>query len=208
MGAIPPCHCDPVRTPALPLHRFPAHHFSSFAVFIAVKAVQNSSHSRSIIGFSMHGPCIYTMLLVFFRWHTGIRSLCEEWCCSQTALPRAECWCWPGKPGTAPVLDVFHRALFLFSMTAEYSLLTVTSYDRYVAICKPCTMGRCWAAELVPPWQQLPGAVGFSMLCYTLPLHFHCHSAEAMLWISSSVKSPRSSSSPAQTSSSEERWLL
>ncbi|POI18565.1 hypothetical protein CIB84_017689 [Bambusicola thoracicus] len=40
--------------------------------------------------------------------------------------------------------------------------------------------------------------MGFSMLCCTLPLYFHCLCAKAMLWISSSVKSPRSSSTLAQ----------
>ncbi|POI19666.1 hypothetical protein CIB84_016589, partial [Bambusicola thoracicus] len=34
----------------------------------------------------------------------------------------------------------------------------------------PCTTGPCWAAELVPAWQQLPGALGFSVPCCTLPL--------------------------------------
>ncbi|POI18779.1 hypothetical protein CIB84_017477, partial [Bambusicola thoracicus] len=69
-------------------------------------------------------------------------------------------------------------------------------------------MGPCWAAELVPPWQLLPGVLGFSVLCCTLPLHFHYLSVKAMLWISSSVKSPTSSSSPAQNPTSGKLGLV
>ncbi|RMB88405.1 hypothetical protein DUI87_35205 [Hirundo rustica rustica] len=48
---------------------------------------------------------------------------------------------------------------FMFFISAEFYLLTIMCYDRYMSICNPCTTGPSWAAELVPTWQQLPGPI-------------------------------------------------
>ena len=93
----------------------------------------------------------------------------------------------------------------IFLIVGEYCLLTIMAYDRYLAI---CTTGPSWAAELVSTWQQLPGAVLFSMLFCTLLTHFQFSSAKAMLWTSSSVKSSRSSSSPVHTPTSGKLGFL
>ena len=43
--------------------------------------------------------------------------------------------------------------VFEFFTVAEFSLVTIMAYDRYVAICRPLHYGTLWAAELVSTWQ-------------------------------------------------------
>ncbi|CAM9113838.1 unnamed protein product [Bubo scandiacus] len=73
---------------------------------------------------------------------------------------------------------------FLFLISAEFSLLTIMSYDRYVAICKPLHYGtllgsRACVHMAAAAWGTgflwaLPGALGFSGLhtanTFSLPL--------------------------------------
>ncbi|RMB88531.1 hypothetical protein DUI87_35109 [Hirundo rustica rustica] len=39
--------------------------------------------------------------------------------------------------------------LLIFFLGSEVALLTIMCYNRYVSICKPCTTGPSWAAELI-----------------------------------------------------------
>uniref|UniRef100_A0A8V0XB02 G-protein coupled receptors family 1 profile domain-containing protein n=1 Tax=Gallus gallus TaxID=9031 RepID=A0A8V0XB02_CHICK len=125
--------------------------------------------------------------------------------CISTTLPKA----WPmpsGTPGPSPTQDVLHRSFCLpFCYPQNIPFSPSCPMTATLPSASPCTTGPCWAAELVPPWQRLPGALGSLIPCCTLPIHFHCLCAKAMLWISSSVKSPTSSSSPAQNPMS---WKL
>ncbi|RMC04039.1 hypothetical protein DUI87_19376 [Hirundo rustica rustica] len=92
-----------------------------------------------------------------------------------------------------------HLFFFAFFISAEYSLLTIMCYDRYVSICKPLHYGTLLGSRACAHMAAAPGPVAFSMLCCTQPIHFLCPYARAMPWASSSVKSHTSSSSPAHT---------
>ncbi|CAM9114675.1 unnamed protein product [Bubo scandiacus] len=91
---------------------------------------------------------------------------------------------------------------FLFLISAELCLLTIMSYDRYVAICKPLHYGTLLGSRACVHMAAASWGTGCSILSCTQPTHFHYHSAKATPWTSSSVKSPRSSSSPAHTPTS------
>ena len=59
-------------------------------------------------------------------------------------------------------------SLFLFSVTAECSLLTVTSYDRYVAICKPLHYGTLLGSRACATMAAAAWGCGFlNALLYT-----------------------------------------
>ncbi|XP_048782392.1 olfactory receptor 14C36-like [Lagopus muta] len=63
----------------------------------------------------------------------------SPWAASPPLCPKP----WPmpsGTPGPSPAQDVLHRP-FPFFTSAEYCILTIVSYDRYVAICKPLHYG-------------------------------------------------------------------
>ncbi|XP_064903991.1 olfactory receptor 14J1-like [Columba livia] len=76
---------------------------------------------------------------------------------------------------------------FLFSITAEYSLLTIMSYDRYVAICKPLHYGTLLGSRACVHMAAAAWATGFltallhTANTFSLPLckgnalgHFFC----------------------------------
>jgi len=104
-------------------------------------------------------------------------------------------------------------ALEFFFFLSHISFIFSLSWPMTATLpfANPCTTGPSWAAHLVSTWQQLPGPVGFSVCSCTLTIRFHKLSAKAMLWRSSSVKSPRFSSSPAETPAWGRlglRWLV
>jgi len=97
--------------------------------------------------------------------------------------------------------------LFVFFVSAEFCLLTLMSYDRYFAICKPLHYGtllgsRACVHMAVAAW----GTAFLSSLLHTA--NTFSIPAKAMLWTSSSVKSPRFSSSPAHTPTSGKLGFL
>ncbi|XP_068521128.1 olfactory receptor 14C36-like [Anas acuta] len=83
-----------------------------------------------------------------------------------------------GTPGPSPIKDVLPNSLFAFLVVAEYYLLTVMSYDRYVAICKPLHYGsllgsRACAQMAAAAWGSgLLNAVLHTASTLSLPL---CH---------------------------------
>lgn len=79
--------------------------------------------------------------------------------------------------------------LFIFFISAEYYLLTIMSYDRYIAICKPLHCGILLGSRACAHMAAAAWGSGFlcAVLCCTLLIHFHYHSVKAMLWTSSSV---------------------
>ncbi|KAK4806617.1 hypothetical protein QYF61_013872 [Mycteria americana] len=54
--------------------------------------------------------------------------------------------------------------LFAFLMSAEFSLLTIMAYDRYMPSPNPCAMGPSRTAELAAKRQQLPGTIFMAAL--------------------------------------------
>ena len=98
--------------------------------------------------------------------------------------------------------------LFGFFISAEYCLLTVMSCNRYIAICKPLHYRTLLGSRACVHMAAAAWALGFSILRCTRSVHFHCHCARAMPWTSSSVKSPRSSSSLPHTLTSGKLGLL
>ncbi|KAK4806614.1 hypothetical protein QYF61_013869 [Mycteria americana] len=54
--------------------------------------------------------------------------------------------------------------LFAFLMSAEFSLLTIMAYDRYMPSPTPCAMGPSRTAELAAKRQQLPGTIFMAAL--------------------------------------------
>ncbi|RMB89373.1 hypothetical protein DUI87_34251 [Hirundo rustica rustica] len=86
---------------------------------------------------------------------------------------------------------------FLFFMSAEYFLLTITFYDRYVSICKPLHYGTLLGSRACAHMAAAAWASAFLNALMHTANTFPCPCAMAMPWASSSVKFHTFSSSPA-----------
>ncbi|XP_064262998.1 olfactory receptor 14C36-like isoform X2 [Passer domesticus] len=149
-------------------------------------------------GHHLHTPMFFFLLNLAL---SDLGSIC-------TTVPKAmhnSLWDTRNISYTGCVAQVF---FFLFFISTEYYLLTIMCYDRYVSICKPLHYGTLLGSRACAHMAAAAWACGFLHALMHTANTFFCPWAMAMPWASSSVKSPRSSGSPAPNPTSGNFGIL